>query len=69
VPALRDDEADMALGPWVDPENFNPGYLMRSVHLMPKQGDRDPWTWGLDYHDEKAALEGAALDDGSLTFS
>ncbi len=36
---------------------------------MPKQGDRDPWTWGPDYHEEKAALEGADLDDGTLTFA
>ena len=42
VPALRDDDADMELVPWVEPENFNPGYLTRSLHLMPKQGAHDP---------------------------
>ena len=20
--------------PWIDPENFNPGYLMRAMHLL-----------------------------------
>ncbi len=69
VPVLRDDEADMVLGPWVDPANFNPGYLTRSMHLMPKQGDRDPWTWGREYGDEKVELETADLDDGSLRYS
>jgi hypothetical protein len=42
VPRLRDEDADMPLRPWVDPENFNPGYLSRSLRLMPKQGDREP---------------------------
>jgi monooxygenase len=69
VPTLRPDDKDMNLIPWVDPENFNPGYLMRSIHLMPRQGDRDPWTWGLEYQQEKQALAGADLDDGTLAYS
>lgn len=69
VPAFREHEADMPLQPWVDPENFNPGYLMRSLHLMAKQGAHEPWTWGLDYADEKRSLETADLDDGTLRYS
>ena len=68
TPQLRDEDADMVLGPWVDPENFNPGYLMRSMHLMPKQGDRDPWLMLHDYATEKDLLPAADLDDGSLRF-
>jgi len=68
VPQLRDDDADMVLGPWVDPENFNPGYLMRSMHLMPKQGDRDPWLMLHDYAVEKDLLPQADLDDGALRY-
>jgi monooxygenase len=68
VPTLRPDEADMHLGPWVDPENFNPGYLMRSMHLMPKQGDHDPWLMHHDYLEEKELLPTADLDDGSLLY-
>ena len=30
----------MKLGSWIDPENFNPGYLMRSMHLLPQRGDK-----------------------------
>jgi monooxygenase len=30
VPALRPQETDMPLLPWSDPENFSPGYVMRS---------------------------------------
>ncbi|MGH9046703.1 MAG: flavin-containing monooxygenase [Acidimicrobiales bacterium] len=69
VPSLREDEFEMELIPWVTPQNFNPGYLSRSLHLMPRQGDRDPWTWGSDYPTEKQALAGADLSDGTLSFS
>src|SRR6185436_6012069 len=37
VPVLRDEDADMAMLPWVEPDNFNPGYLARGMHLMPRQ--------------------------------
>ena len=66
---LRPDEDGMALGPWVDPDNFNPGYLTRSMHLMPKQGDREPWQMLHDYTVEREQLAGADLDDGALRFS
>jgi cation diffusion facilitator CzcD-associated flavoprotein CzcO len=68
VPRLRADEADMPLLPWVDPENFNPGYLTRSMHLMPKQGDHQPWVHSQDYWMEKNELPAADLTDGSLVF-
>jgi monooxygenase len=68
TPVVPDDEADMALGPWVDPDNFNPGYLNRSMHLMPKQGDHDPWRLLHDYDVEKELLPAADLEDGRLTY-
>ena len=36
MPALRPQDDDMPLLPWIDPENFNPGYLMRGMHLLPQ---------------------------------
>jgi cation diffusion facilitator CzcD-associated flavoprotein CzcO len=68
TPALRAEDAGMSLLPWVDPENFNPGYLTRSLHLLPKQGDRDPWRHTQDYWREKNELPLADLDDGALVF-
>jgi cation diffusion facilitator CzcD-associated flavoprotein CzcO len=68
VPALRPQDAAMVLRPWVDPDDFNPGYLARSVHLLPRQGDRDPWRNGLSYEVERQALPEADLDDGTLHF-
>ncbi|MCW2583995.1 MAG: putative Flavin-containing monooxygenase [Klenkia sp.] len=68
VPALRPEDGDMTLGPWVDPANFNPGYLARSMQLMPKQGDREPWLGLQEHAVEKDDLPGADLDDGSLVY-
>jgi cation diffusion facilitator CzcD-associated flavoprotein CzcO len=68
TPTLRESDKDMGLLPWVDPENFNPGYIMRSIHLMPKQGDRQPWVHTQDYWKDKEEVPVADLDDGALVF-
>ena len=68
VPALRPEEADMPLRPWSDPENFNAGYVMRSQHLLFKQGDREPWTHLLEHEQERDILPKADLDDGTLVY-
>jgi len=68
VPRLRPEETDMELLPWVDPENFNPGYIMRSQHLLFKQGDREPWTHLLELEEEREILPRVDLDDGSLVY-
>ena len=47
--ALRPEDKDMPLLPWIDPENFNPGYLMRGMHLLPKRGDKPEWQHTQDY--------------------
>ncbi|MEZ5265499.1 MAG: NAD(P)/FAD-dependent oxidoreductase [Acidimicrobiales bacterium] len=68
TPQLRADEQDMPLLPWVDPENFNPGYLMRSLHLLPRQGDHAPWQHTQDYWSERKVFPLIDLDDGSLVY-
>jgi monooxygenase len=69
VPALRPQETDMPLLPWSDPENFSPGYVMRSQHILYKQGDREPWTHMLEHDQEREILPAADLDDGTLVYS
>ena len=69
VPALRPEDQDMTLSPWVRPDNFNPGYLARGMHQLPRQGDRAPWLHLQDYSTDKNDLPVAALDDGSLIFT
>jgi monooxygenase len=68
VPTLRPQDADMQLRPWSDPENFNPGYVMRSQHILFKQGDREPWTHMHEHEHEREVLPKADLDDGTLVY-
>jgi cation diffusion facilitator CzcD-associated flavoprotein CzcO len=69
VPGLRAHDEDMALRPWVDPEEFNAGYLLRALEYLPQQGDKDPWRNALSYEVEKVDLPVADLDDGTLLFN
>jgi len=67
TPRLRPQDRQMPLTPYI--EGFTPGYMLRVIHLFPKQGDREPWTNPQDYRaDRKSFLEGL-LEDGVLEFS
>ena len=54
--------------PWIDPENFNAGYIMRKMDILPKRGDREPWTFSQDYFTEKDEIPAADLEDGTLIY-
>jgi len=68
VPTLRPEDADMQIRPWSDPENFNAGYVMRSQHVLFKQGDREPWTHMAEHAQEMELLPKADLEDGTLVY-
>jgi cation diffusion facilitator CzcD-associated flavoprotein CzcO len=68
TPALRPEDAAMPLQSWIDPENFNPGYLMRSMHLMPKRGDKAEWQHTQDYWAEKEMIPAIDLDDSAFRY-
>lgn len=66
-PKLRPEDTTMQPRPWID--TFTPGYLKRSMHLLPKQGDREPWINPQDYAKDRKMFLHGSLDDGVLTFS
>ena len=68
TPKLRDIDQAMALKPWVEPDNFNPGYLARGMHRLPKQGSQEPWLHLQDFDLERKQLPLVDLDDGALRF-
>jgi cation diffusion facilitator CzcD-associated flavoprotein CzcO len=68
VPALRPQEGNMPLQSWIDPENFNPGYLMRDMHLLPKRGDKPEWQHSQDYWAEKDQFPAIDLDDAAFVY-
>jgi len=66
--ALRPEDKDMKLLPWIDPENFNPGYLMRGMHLLPKRGDKREWQHTQEYWQEKNEFPAIDLDDAAFVY-
>jgi cation diffusion facilitator CzcD-associated flavoprotein CzcO len=68
TPALRPEDRDMPLLPWIDPENFNPGYITRGMHLLPKRGDKPEWQHTQDYWNEKDWLPAIDLDDAAFVY-
>ncbi len=66
--ALRREDADMPLLPWIDPENFNPNYLTRSMHLLPKRGDKPEWQHTQDYWREKDEIPAIDLDGAEFRY-
>lgn len=69
TPRLRADDRNMDPRPWIDTENFSAGYIHRRMHLLPRQGDREPWIMSQDYYKDRQMLPLADLDDGTLSFA
>jgi cation diffusion facilitator CzcD-associated flavoprotein CzcO len=68
VPALRPEDRDMPLLPWIDPENFNPNYLMRDLHRLPRRGDKPEWQHSQEYWTEQREFPGIDLDDKAFVY-
>jgi len=64
MPTLQDP--DMPTLPWID---FSSGYVQRSLHLFPKQGQEKPWRLYQNYALDILALRFGRVDDGSMVFS
>ena len=67
--ALRPEDEGMKLLPWMDPENFNPGYLMRAMDLLPKRGEKPEWQHSQDYWREKDELPVIDLDGPEFVYA
>ena len=51
--ALRSQDQEMEIEDWWDPDDFNPHYLERAVHLLPRRGTTRDWQHTQDYWREK----------------
>ena len=51
--ALRAEDHNMAIEPWIGEDNFNPGYLMRGIDQLPRSGDKPEWRHNQDYWAER----------------
>ena len=68
MPMLRPEDKDMPVLPWIDPENFNPGYIMRGMHMLPKRGDKPEWQHTQDYWAEKDEFPAIDLDGPTFVY-
>lgn len=67
TPRLRPGEEAMPRRPWID--GFSSGYMQRVMHLMPSQGDRQPWINPQNYDEDKKLFREGGLDDGVMQFT
>ena len=65
---LRPEDKDMELLPWIDTDEFNPGYMLRSLHLMPKRGNKPEWQHSQDYWAEKEVLPTVNFNDDLFVY-
>ena len=64
TPRFNDPEVEEV--PWLD---FTSGYVMRSIHLFPKQGSKAPWRLHQNYARDLLSLKFGKVDDGALEFT
>lgn len=69
MPALRPEDQDMEILPWIDTDNFNPGYLLRAMHLMPRRGAKPEWQHTQDYWRERKELADLKATDPALSYA
>ena len=68
TPRLREEDQNMPRNRWISQDEFNPGYLDRADHLLPKSGDQEPWLFSPDYYEEKEQMPLFDLDDNTLAY-
>jgi hypothetical protein len=49
--------------------DFTPGYVLRSLAELPKQGAEEPWRLKQSYRYDRRRIRRGAIDDGALEFA
>ncbi|HET8958798.1 MAG TPA: NAD(P)/FAD-dependent oxidoreductase, partial [Nocardioides sp.] len=57
--------SDIQHRPFLD---FTPGYVLRSLDSLPKQGHREPWRLRQNYLRDVRTIRRGEIDDGALRF-
>ncbi len=67
TPRLRPEDEGMLARPWID--SFTAGYMQRSMHLFPKQGE-GCWSNTQDFKQDRKMIRHAPIEeDAALCFS
>ena len=66
--ALRDEDKGMEILPWIEQDNFNPGYLMRDLDRLPRRGSKPEWRHNQDYWAERIEIPATDLDGAEFLY-
>lgn len=66
---LRPQDQGMELHPWIEADNFNPGYLMRGLSKLPLRGDKPEWRHNQDYWAERNEIPNIDLDGPEFIYT
>ena len=66
--ALRDEDKDMEIQDWWDPDDFNPHYLERAVPFLPRRGTKRDWQHTQDYWREKDEFPAIDLEGEEFVY-
>ncbi|MEQ8818151.1 MAG: NAD(P)/FAD-dependent oxidoreductase [Thalassobaculum sp.] len=67
-PEIPPSQKDMAILPWIDEENFNPNYLLRAMHLLPKRGAAREWQHTQDHWRERDEFPAIDLEGEAFVY-
>lgn len=67
--AFRPQDQGMEILPWIESDNFNPGYLMRGIDKMPRRGAKSEWRHNQDYWAERDAFPLIDFDGPEFVYS
>ena len=67
--ALRPEDEGMELHPWIEPDNFNPGYLMRGLDQLPRRGEKPEWRHNQDYWREREEIPAIDLNGSEFVYT
>jgi len=62
--SLPDPDVQVSEDDWLN--GFSSGYLMRSMHLFPKQGEKSPWRNNQNYFQDLFDIKFKKINDGAL---
>lgn len=66
--SFRPQDQGMDILPWIEADNFNPGYLMRGLDAMPRRGDKPEWRHNQDYWREREEIPAIDLDGAEFVY-
>ena len=66
---LGPDEQALDPLPFVDPDDFNPGYIQRGAHLLPRSLDKPEWRHSQNYAQAVKVFPTISVEETPFAYS